>query len=200
MEGDTLMKIIGLTGGIGSGKSTVSNYLIQKGYPVIDADKIAREIVQPNSDILIKLVNCFGEMILNPDGSLNRKLLANKAFSSKEQKMKLDHIMLHEIVQTILREIELYNKKGKSLIFIDAPLLFEAGLDKKAHESWVVDASDEIRIERVIRRDGFTRAEILSRMEKQMSREEQHKKATYILNNSTTTHALYEQIDKLLES
>lgn len=200
MEGDTLMKIIGLTGGIGSGKSTVSNYLIQKGYPVIDADKIAREIVQPNSDILIKLVDCFGEIILNPDGSLNRKLLANKAFSNKEQKMKLDHIMLHEIVQTILREIESYNKEGKSLIFIDAPLLFEAGLDKKAHESWVVDASDEIRIERVIKRDGFTRDEILSRMEKQMSREEQHKKATYILDNSTTTQALYEQIDKLLES
>lgn len=194
------MKIIGLTGGIGSGKSTVSNYLIQKGYPVIDADKIAREVVQPDSEILIKLVNCFGDNILNPDGTLNRKLLADKAFSSKEQKMKLDNIMLIEIVQTILREIESYEKENKTLIFIDAPLLFETGLDKKSHEIWVVDAADEIRIERVIKRDGTSKEKVLARMEKQMSREEQHKKASYVLNNSTTPEALYEQIDKLLES
>lgn len=194
------MKIIGLTGGIGSGKSTVSNYLIQKGYPVIDADKIARKVVQPDSKILIKLVDCFGDNILNSDGTLNRKLLADKAFSSKEQKLKLDNIMLIEIVQTILREVESYEKENKTLIFIDAPLLFETGLDKKSHETWVVDAADEIRIERVIKRDGTSKEKVLARMEKQMSREEQHKKASYVLNNSTTPEALYEQIDKLLES
>lgn len=194
------MKIIGLTGGIGSGKSTVSNYLLQRGYPIIDADKIARQMVKPASEILSTLVDCFGKNILNQDGSLNRKHLAAIAFSSKEQKEKLDHIMLNEIVQTILREIESYDKEGKTLIFIDAPLLFETGLDKKSHETWVVDATDEIRIERVIKRDGSTREEVLARVEKQMSREEQHKRASYVLDNSTTTEALYEQIDKLLES
>lgn len=194
------MKIIGLTGGIGSGKSTVSNYLLQKGYPIIDADKIAREIVKPNSVILFKLVDCFGNNILNKDGSLNRKSLAAIAFSSKEQKGKLDNIMLNEIVRTILKEIELYNKEGKELIFIDAPLLFETGLDKKSHETWVVDAADEIRIERVVKRDGSTREEVLARVGKQMSRDEQHKRASFVLNNSTTPEDLHEQIDKLLKS
>ena len=194
------MRIIGLTGGIGSGKSTASNYLLQKGYPVIDADKIAREMVSPESQILFKLADCFGKNILNQDGSLNRKHLAAIAFSSKEQKENLDHIMLNEIVQTIPREIESYDKEGKELIFIDAPLLFETGLDKKSHEIWVVDATDEIRMERVIKRDGSTREEVLARVEKQMSREEQHKRASYVLDNSTTTEALYEQIDKLLGS
>ncbi|MHC1723652.1 MAG: dephospho-CoA kinase [Aminipila sp.] len=194
------MKIIGLTGGIGSGKSTVSNYLLQKGYPIIDADKIAREIVKPASEILSKLVVCFGNNILNQDGSLNRKQLAAIAFSSKEQKEKLDNIMLNEIVQTIVRKIESYDKEGTPLIFIDAPLLFETGLDKKSQETWVVDVTDEIRIERVIKRDGSTREEVLARIEKQMSREEQHKRASHVLDNSTTTEALYKQIDKLLES
>nr|WP_315019532.1 dephospho-CoA kinase [uncultured Aminipila sp.] len=194
------MKIIGLTGGIGSGKSTVSNYLLQKGYPIIDADKIAREMVRPDSEILFKLVDCFGNNILNQDGSLNRKSLATIAFSSKEQKGKLDNIMLNEIVRNILKEIEFYNKEGKELIFIDAPLLFETGLDKKSQETWVVDATDEIRIERVVKRDGLTREEVLARVEKQMSRDEQQKRASFVLNNSTTPEDLYEQIDKLLKS
>lgn len=194
------MKIIGLTGGIGSGKSTVSNYLSQKGYPIIDADKIAREMVRPNSEILLKLIACFGNNILNQDGSLNRKSLAAIAFSSKDQKGKLDNIMLNEIVRNILNEIELYNKEGKELIFIDAPLLFETGLDKKSHETWVVDATDEIRIDRVVKRDGSTREDVLARVEKQMSREEQQKRASFVLNNSTTPEDLYEQIDKLLKS
>ncbi|QHI73677.1 dephospho-CoA kinase [Aminipila terrae] len=194
------MKIIGLTGGIGSGKSTVSDYLSQKGYPIIDADKIARQIVAPDSETLFKLVECFGNSILNQDGTLNRKGLALTAFSNKEQKQKLDSIMLSEIVRIISDNIEKYEKQGEKLIFIDAPLLFETGLDKKSNEIWVVDAEDEVRIQRVIKRDGSSREEILLRIENQMSRQEQHDKADYILNNSTTQEALYEQVDKLLKS
>lgn len=192
------MKIIGLTGGIGSGKSTVSKYLAQKNYPIIDADKIAREIVQPNSMTLYKLTVCFGSKILNKDGSLNRKALANIAFSNVEQKTKLDNIMLEEIIRIIHQRIELYNKNDEKIVFIDAPLLFEAGLDKISDVTWVVDVDDEIRIERVAKRDGITRQEVLARLEKQMNREEQKKRASYILNNSTTTEDLYCQIEKLL--
>lgn len=193
------MRIIGLTGGIGSGKSTVSNYLTQKGFAIIDADKIAREIVEPESETLFKLSECFGSNILNSDESLNRKALAAIAFSSEEQKKKLDDIMLQEIIRIINEKIEYYHTTGEMLIFIDAPLLFEAGLDQQSHEIWVVDAEDELRIERVIRRDGSSREEVLSRMRKQMSREEQYKRADHVLNNSATAEALYAQIDKLLD-
>ncbi|WP_312091750.1 dephospho-CoA kinase [Aminipila sp.] len=193
------MRIIGLTGGIGSGKSTVSNYLTQKGFAIIDADKIAREIVEPESETLFKLSECFGSNILNSDGSLNRKALAAIAFSSEEQKKKLDGIMLQEIIRIINEKIEYYHTTDEMLIFIDAPLLFEAGLDQQSHEIWVVDAEDELRIERVIRRDGSSREEVLSRMRKQMSREEQYKRADHVLNNSATAEALYAQIDKLLD-
>lgn len=193
------MKIIGLTGGIGSGKSTVSNYLSQKGYPIIDADKIAKKIVEPNSVILFELARCFGEEILNQDGSLNRKVLADITFFNKVQKEKLDNIMLKEIVRIILKQIDSYNKKGENLVFIDAPLLFETGLDKKSDETWVVDASDEIRIQRVIKRDNTTWKDVKARVINQMSREEKNKKASYVLNNSTTQEELYRQIDKILK-
>jgi len=193
------MRIIGLTGGIGSGKSTVSNYLTQKGFAIIDADKIPRAIVEPESETLFKLSECFGSNILNSDGSLNRKALAAIAFSSEEQKKKLDGIMLQEIIRIINEKIEYYHTTDEMLIFIDAPLLFEAGLDQQSHEIWVVDAEDELRIERVIRRDGSSREEVLSRMRKQMSREEQYKRADHVLNNSATAEALYAQIDKLLD-
>lgn len=193
------MKIVGLTGGIGSGKSTVSNYLLKKGYPIIDADKIAREIVEPNSKTLKKLVECFSDEILNYDGSLNRKALAQIAFFNQESKMKLDDIMLEEIVRIIHEKVAFYSKLNNEFVFIDAPLLFEAGLDKVSNEVWVVDTEDEMRIERVVKRDGMTRQEVLARLQKQMSREEKNKRATYILDNSTTQQALYEQIEKLLK-
>ncbi len=193
------MKIVGLTGGIGSGKSTVSNYLLKKGYPIIDADKIAREIVEPNSKTLNKLVKCFSDEILNYDGSLNRKALAQIAFFNQESKMKLDDIMLEEIVRIIHEQVAFYAKLNNEFVFIDAPLLFEAGLDKVSNEVWVVDTEDEMRIERVVKRDGMTRQEVLARLQKQMSREEKNKRATYILDNSTTQQALYEQIEKLLK-
>lgn len=193
------MKIVGLTGGIGSGKSTVSNYLLKKGYPIIDADKIAREIVEPNSKTLKKLIECFSDEILNYDGSLNRKALAQIAFFNQESKMKLDDIMLEEIVRIIHEQVAFYEKLNNEFVFIDAPLLFEAGLDKVSNEVWVVDTEDEMRIERVVKRDGMTRQEVLARLQKQMSREEKNKRATYILDNSTTQQALYEQIEKLLK-
>ncbi|WP_230975045.1 dephospho-CoA kinase [Aminipila luticellarii] len=194
------MKIIGLTGGIGSGKSTVSRYLSQKGYSIIDADEIARQIVKPDSTVLKKLVGSFGSSILNGDGSLNRSRLAELAFTHKEEKAKLDQIMLQEIVRVILEKIQTYEKSGKEIIFIDAPLLFEAGLDKESNEIWVVDAADEVRVERVIKRDDSTREAVLARIENQMNRQEQYQRANHILNNSTTQKALYEQIDKLLKN
>lgn len=192
------MKIIGLTGGIGSGKSTVSSYLREKGYKIIDADEIAAEIVVPGSKLLDLLAESFGRDILQVDGSLNRKALAKVAFSNESQKKKLDSIMLKEIINEILHLLTFYEKSQQNIVFIDAPLLFEAGLDEKCHEAWVVDADDEIRIQRVIKRDSLAREEVIARIKNQMSREEKIRRASFVLDNSQEESSLYEQIDILL--
>lgn len=194
------MKVIGLTGGIGSGKSTVSEYLKIKNISIIDADAISREIVISGSKMsaLDELVNAFGSSILSNDGTLDRKKLASKAFSTKENKELLDTIMLGKIVSIILKRIEEAKMLDLMQVVIDAPLLFEADLAQYCDEIWVVDASDEVRINRVMSRDGATKEEVIARIKTQTTTEEKKLKATHILDNSTTKEALYNQIDEIL--
>jgi len=194
------MKVVGLTGGIGSGKSTVTEYLISKGFPVLDADKIAREIVLPGSEMLIRLTAVFGKEILTDDGSLNRKKLGEIVFSDAEKKKTLDGLMHTRILELIHERILEIRETGKhTTIFIDAPLLFETGLDESADEIWVIDADDEIRIRRIMERDGLKREEILKRIRSQMSREERIMRADVVLDNAGEPEALYRQIDELLK-
>jgi dephospho-CoA kinase len=190
------MKLIGLTGGIGTGKSTVSDYLIQKGYRVLDADKVAKEIVSPNSEIFIQLKDTFGKEIVYEDGTLNRKKLADIIFSNPEKKAILDKLMHKKIIEVLLKKATSFS--GEKVVFIDAPLLYESNLDLYLDKVWVVDADDEIRIQRVIQRDQLTREEIIKRIQNQMSRKEKLRRADCIINNSTNKVDLYKQIDKLL--
>ena len=196
------MKTIGLTGGIGTGKSTVSRYLKTKGYQIIDADLIAREVVEPGQPALVRLTEEFGREILLEDGSLDRRKLAQLAFSSPEGKEALDRITHGAIFQRIDELQEQYETEFSSqegaVIFLDVPLLFETGLDRKADLVWVVDVPDELRVQRVVLRDGLTEEEIWARIKNQMSREEKLAKADYVLDNSGTLEALYEQVDALL--
>ncbi len=192
------MKIIGLTGGIGSGKSTVSDYLISKGFYVLDADRIAREIVLPGSEMLIELKAIFGAEIILEDGSLNRKKLGEIIFSDAEKKKVLDKLMHTRVLEMIHERILEYHE-GK-IIFIDAPLLFETGLDRSVSEVWVIDVEDEIRIRRIMERDGLEREDILKRIRSQMGRKEKNRRADAVLDNSGDVKALYQQIEKLLEN
>ena len=208
------MKIIGLTGGIGAGKSTVTDYLVARGFHVLDADKISREIVLPGSDLLIQLTELFGEDILLEDGGLNRKKLGSIVFSDPEKKKQLDEVMHSKILEMIherifqIKEESRYDAETvihpelaatRKVIFIDAPLLFETGLEKSVGEVWVIDAEDEIRIRRVMERDGLNRDEILKIMSFQMDRNEKNSKADVLLDNSGEKEALYEQLDHLLK-
>lgn len=209
------MKIIGLTGGIGSGKSTVTDYLISKGFHVLDADKVAREIVMPGSEMLIQLSSIFGEDILLEDGSLDRKKLGEIVFLDAEKKKKLDEMMHIRILEIIhdrifqIREeyehlaevaIEPDQIKKRKVIFIDAPLLFETGLDKSVGETWVIDVDDETRIQRIMKRDGLNRDEILMRINTQMTRDEKKQRADVLLDNTGDREALYRRIDQMLEA
>jgi dephospho-CoA kinase len=195
------MRIVGLTGGIGSGKSTVTDYLISQGFHVLDADRIAREIVLPGSDMLIELSSVFGKKILQDDGSLDRKKLGGIVFSDAEKKKTLDRLMHTRILELIHERILQFREEQAhaKVIFIDAPLLFETGLYKSANEIWVIDADDETRIRRIMARDGLQREEILKRIESQMTREEKNSRADVILDNTGDQEALYRQIDELLK-
>ena len=196
------MKTIGLTGGIGTGKSTVSRYLTTKGYKIIDADRIAREVVEPGQPALKALVEEFGPEILLEDGRLNRRELARLAFASPEGKAALDRIT-HGAIFARIEELQLQyaaelEKTSDAVIFLDVPLLFETGFDRKADLVWVVDVPDEIRVQRVVLRDGLTEEEVWARIKNQMSREEKIARADVVLDNSGTPEELYAQVDARL--
>ncbi len=198
------MKIIGITGSIGSGKSTVSNYLKKQGFAIIDADKIAKNILDTNEDIKKELVESFGEMIAskNDDGKIgiNKELLRAIAFATPESKVKLDEITHKYILDYINLKIEEFRDKNKATVFLDAPLLFETGLDKKCDDVWVVFTKKRTKIERVTERDGVSVENIENILKTQMSYQKQVQLATYILDNNHKKEHLYMQIDKILET
>jgi dephospho-CoA kinase len=208
------MKLVGLTGGIGSGKSTVTDYLISRGFHVLDADKIAREIVLPGSDMLIEIADVFGKDIILEDGSLDRKKLGEIVFSDPGKKKTLDGLMhtkilelIHERVLQFREEAELALGSGidpghisrNNVIFIDAPLLFETGLDKSVGEIWVIDVDEETRIKRIMDRDGLKKEDIQKRISAQMTRDEKNQRADVILDNTGDPETLYQQIEQLLQ-
>ena len=194
------MKKVGLTGGIGSGKSTVSAYMEKRGIPVIDADKIAREIVKKGSPVLKELSEAFGHDIIDVEGDLDRKKLASRAFSNAESKNILDRITqkrIYDIAYSRLKKLSLEGKE--KMVLIDAPLLFESGLSRLVDEIWVVSADLKTRVERVAERDKISREQISRIAENQLDEEEKEKKADRVLDNSGTKEQLYEQIERLLK-
>lgn len=192
------MKVIGITGGIGSGKTTASEYLKSKGFHVIDADKIGHEIMQPGMPILIELAMVFGEDILDEKGVLNRRKLAEAAFAHPQNKKMLEDITHKEIFEEIRRRMDILSDQGVKFVFLDAALLFETGLESTCKQTWLIDAEDEIRIKRAMDRDGFTREEVLARLRNQMSSREKRQKATQIIDNSGSLDQLYQQLDRLI--
>ena len=195
------MKIIGLTGGIGSGKSTVSELLKERGYTVVDADELSREVCKKGSPLLRLLVREFGIEIIREDGTMDRKKLADLAFDSQHGTRRLN-----ELVQTasVVRALEYFNHLRMSgevdACFFDVPMLYEAGWDKYTDEVWLVTAPQDIRLKRVVRRDHSRRQEVLARMKLQMSEEEKIARADLILDNSGSESDLAEQVEKAVAS
>ncbi len=188
------MRVIGLTGGIGTGKSTVSAYLASKGFEIIDADLIARQIVIPGSPLLGEISNTFGKCFILSDGSLDRKALGAYVFKDKSKKTQLDDIMMGTIISIIREKIR--NARGN--VIVDAPLLFETGLDADVEFVWLVDAEDEIRIKRVCDRDNIPPQQVADRINNQMSQNEKKMKSDEIIDNSGSEEELYQQLDQLI--
>lgn len=188
---------IGLTGGIGSGKSTVSNYLKEREITIVDADLIARLIVEPGQPALAEIAETFGEAYLFPDGTLDRKKLGRLVFAEPEQLAKLNKITSRRIREEVMRQLE---ESSSEITVLDAPMLIESGLDKIVDQVWIVDVPDEIRVERVMLRDSATEEEVKNRMKAQMSREERLAfPGAKIIDNSGTVEETHRQVENLLK-
>ncbi len=205
-----MVKVIGLTGGIGTGKSTAAAYLKKKGFHHIDADEISRDITADGSGMLKELDMVFGPegkfgdgktRILDDKGSLDRRALASLVFTDRRKKAVLDKIMFRAIIKRIDEEICKFRdiNDEKVYILLDAPLLFEAGLDSRCDKIIVLVADEEVRIERVCRRDGVTAREVRDRINSQMSDSEKIKKSDFVVDNSDGMEQLAENLDELLE-
>ena len=158
------MKIIGLTGPTGSGKSTVASFLEEQGIAVIDCDLVAREVVEKGSPLLEILTEAFGDEVLFSDGALNRKELAKRAFCDTESTELLNSIMLPYIAERINEQLALYADDGVEAVVLDAPTLFESGLDSECNAIIAVLCDRETRKQRIIKRDGLTEAQAETRL------------------------------------
>lgn len=192
-------KVIGLTGGIASGKSTVSNYLKSKSIPIVDADIVSREVVMPGSKGLQAIVDAFGKDILE-ENHLNRKALRELIFSDEEKRLKLNRILHPIIHDEILTQIQALKDNDEPIIIFDAPLLLENNLKYMVDELWLVSTSVTKQIERLINRDNMTLESAESIISKQMSLLEKEKLSDVILDNNSTVEALLEQVDKILKN
>ena len=194
------MKVIGLTGGIGSGKSTVSNYLKDKKYLVIDADLIAREITEPGGKILDRLTEAFGKQFLDEEGRLKRQELGNYVFGDKEREKQLNDITHEEIIEEIKVRLHQAYNEGVKVAFLDIPLLFEVGMDTWCDDTWLTTCEEDVRIKRIMMRDGIDEEQVRERIESQMNDEKKHAKAGKILYNSGSKEELYQEIEELLNN
>lgn len=193
------MQIIGLTGGIGAGKSTVSEFLTEKGHRIVDADKMARQMTEKGSKTLEEIGEAFGGDVILPDGSLDRKKLASIVFADEEKKALLEELTTHKVVSQISADVEWLRYQGMTgMTFIDAPLLFECGLDEICDYVWLITADMDVRLERVMARDGAAKEEIQARIQNQMSDREKQQKSTEVIDNSRGKEDLYRQVEDLL--
>ena len=177
------MRVIGLTGGIASGKTTVSNLFKISGVPVIDADLVARQVVEKGTDGLTALVNRFGEGILNTDGTLNRTVLGKRMFSDEAIRSEVNDILQPLIRQEITSRMKEYKNQGEALIVLDIPLLFEMKYEDMCDDIIVIATSLETQVVRMRERNGYTQEQALQRIHAQMSLEDKVKKATIVWNN-----------------
>ena len=187
--------VIGLTGGIATGKSTVARILASLGAYVINADKIGHNILDKNKDAYNAVINEFGESIVKENGKINRKKLGKIVFSDKNKLKKLENITHPYIIKEIEKETKEKVKEYKHLV-LDVPLLFETGLENIVDVSWVVVCSYEKQIERITKRDGLSKKEAKKRIETQMETKKKIKLADFVIYNNGTKEVLNNKVIK----
>ncbi|WP_372677269.1 dephospho-CoA kinase [Desulfosarcina sp.] len=181
------MIIAGLTGGIASGKSTISRFLSAAGARVVDADKIAREVVEPGTPGYDAILAFFGRTIILPDGNIDRKRLGEIIFNDPDKKARLDAIVHPLVVERSAEMIaQITAETPNAVVIMDVPLLIEAGMARDLEEVIVVYVPETLQLERLMNRDGIDEPAAMARIRSQMPIEEKRKRATLVIDNSGT--------------
>lgn len=188
---------IGLTGGIGSGKSTVAQWFKKQGIPVLDADKTVHRLLQSDSLTLSKLVHEFGPEILGENGEINRPKLGNRIFSNEDARKRLERIVHPRVVESMKAEQAALRDKGEIVFVWDVPLLYEAGFEKFVDEVWVVWVPRDLQILRVLARDKLSLAEVEARIAAQGSLDEKRQLADVVIDNSKSELETVRQLEEL---
>ena len=191
-------KIIGITGGIASGKSTVTNFLRQKGFEVVDADALVHQLQKPDGHLYQILVEHFGEKVLLEDGELNRPLLASLIFSNSEER-EWSKETQGKIIREELGSLRDKFSETEELFFMDIPLLFEQDYASWFDETWLVYVRRDTQLDRLMNRDQLSKESAETRLASQWPLEEKKKFATYILDNNGSREQLLSQVVTLLE-
>ena len=184
------MKVIGITGGIASGKSTVAQFLGELGAVVIDADKVGHEVLRSDTGVKQEVVAAFGKGVLTPDGGISRKRLGRMVFTNPESLPKLNMIMHPRIAALVKARLEGYRKDGARVVVVEAPLLLEAGWVSLVDEVWVTVASEATVLERLRGRARFSEAEALKRIRSQMSAAERVGRASVVIDTDCSLDEL----------
>lgn len=188
---------IGLTGGIASGKSTVLTYFKDKGIPYIDADIVAREVVEPGTEGLKAIVDAFGSNVLHDDGTLNREALGAIVFHNEEKRRQLNDCLKEHIRNRIMLLTAHYESNRTAVLIYDIPLLIEGEWYTMMDEVWLVYVNELTQIERLMSRNGFSKEDALARIKSQMRLDDKRSFADVIIDNSGTPQALTAQLNTI---
>jgi dephospho-CoA kinase len=195
-----MMIVIGLTGGIGSGKSTVARYLAECGAAVIDADIVGHDAFKQDTTAYRDVVDYFGVGILTPEKEIDRKKLGKIVFQDKKARDRLNQIMWSRIWEMIKSRIDEYCQRGITVVVVEAFGLIEAGWQKLVDQVWVTEVSEKVVVERLKNQRGMTEAEILTRIHAQLSNEKRKKYADVVISNDGSPDEVRDIVKKLWEN
>ena len=191
------MRLIGLTGGIASGKSTVSALLREQGAFIIDTDEIAHQVVEPGQSAYLDIIAAFGDEIVATDGTIDRLKLGKIVFQNTKFRVLLEEITHPPIEEQVNQLIQLARSKSCSVVILDIPLLFESGWDKRVDEVWVVAVDEITQLQRLIKRNNFSEQEAVARIKAQLPLAEKIRRADQVIDNSGDLAQLQAEIARL---
>lgn len=192
------MLVVGLTGGISSGKSMVAKWFREAGILVLDADEIVKTLQSPHSDLVKEIGKLFGEQMIAEDGSLNRQALGSLIFHDDQAKEKLNRLIHPQVKNKLEQGIQQAHELGEKILVLDIPLLYESGFEPLIDISLVVYVSKEIQLQRLMERDQIDEAYALAKINSQLSLEEKKKRGDFILDNRGTLEQLKSQFEEIL--
>jgi dephospho-CoA kinase len=191
------MKVIGLTGGIGSGKSTVSQFLAELGAVIIDTDKVGHEAFKPDTELWQQVVAAFGKRILKPSGKIDRKRLGETVFGNPELLSRLNEIMHPRMYDVVKTQIEDYQQQGAEVVVLEATLLIEANWTLLVDEIWVTVASEATTLKRLKKRSQMSGQEALARIRSQLPSEERIRYADVVIDTECSLSEVKARVKKL---